>query len=122
MKTYKANCMTGYYQYSRYVTVSRRLDLMPYAQAGIIERADGVQLVSYETIVAEIVDGWLHCYGTFSASTRRHIGAWLREVAPSLNYHDAKRCFADSVEMNVNTGEVRPAAAGMIRTIGRRAA
>ena len=122
MTTYKANCMEGYYQYERYVTVDKRLDNMPYAQAGIISRPDGSQLVSYETIVAEIVDNWLHVYGTFSASTRRHIGAYLKEVAPSLCYHDAKRAYEKDIEINVLTGETRAAAAGMIQTIGTRRA
>ena len=122
MKTYIANCSEGYYEYTRAVTVDKKLDRMPYAQAGIISRPDGTQLVSYETIVCEVIDSWLHCYGTFSASTRKHIGAYLKEVAPALCYYDAKFCWLNDVEMNVETGETRPAAAGMIQTIGRRVA
>ena len=122
MKTYTAHCSDGFYNRDCRVTVDRELRYMPYAQAGIIDIPGGVQLVSYETIVCEIVDGWLHCYGTFSATTRRHIGAFLREVAPSLSYHSAKLCHRDGIEINVETGEVRRAAAGMIRTIGTRCA
>ena len=122
MTTYKANCSEGYYEYTRFVTVDKKLDRMPYAQAGILKRGDAVQLVSYETIVCEVVNGWLHCYGTFSASTRRHIGAFLKEVAPRLSYYDAKACYLDDVEMNVETGETRPAALGTIQTIGTRRA
>ena len=122
MTTYKANCSEGCYEYTRFVTVDKKLDRMPYAQAGILKVNDGLQLVSYETVVCEIVGGWLHCYGTFSNSTRRHIGAFLKEVAPSLTYYDAKACYTDDVEMNVETGEIRPAALGMIRTVGTRRA
>lgn len=120
MKQYVAHCQSGYYGYDREVTVSRRLGRMPYAQAGIIDRPNGTMLVSYETIVAEIIDGWMHVYGLFSATTRKHIGAYLHEVAPRLCYQDARRCYEDDLEMNVETGEVRPAAQGMIQTIGIR--
>jgi len=122
MITYTANCSSDYHTYTRFVTVDKKLDRMPYAQAGILKVKDGLQLVSYETIVCEIVGGWLHCYGTFSNSTRRHIGAFLKEAAPRLTYYDAKMCFADDVEMNVETGEIRPATLGMVRTVGTRRA
>lgn len=120
MTTYTAKCSSDYHTYTRFVTVDKKLDNMPYAQAGILKKGDDVQLVSYETIVCEIVGGWLHCYGTFSASTRRHIGAFMKEVAPQLCYYDAKRCYTDDVEMNIYTGEVRPAALGTVQTIGTR--
>ena len=123
MATYTANCSSGIYCYTRSVTVDKKLERMPYAQAGINFISGGSQLVSYETIVCEIVNGWLHCYGTFSATTRKHIGAYLKEVAPQVSYYTAKRCYLDDVEINVETGEARPAAAGMIQTVGiRRAA
>ena len=93
---------------------------MPYAQAGIIYTDHGSQLVSYETIVCEVIAGWLHVYGTFSASTRKHIAAYLKEGQTGLTYHDAKMCYENDVEINVDTGELRPAATGMIQTIGLR--
>ena len=120
MKSYTAHCQSGYYSYDRRVTVTRRLDRMPSAQAGIIDRPNGTMLVSYETIVAEIIDNWLHVYGLFSATTRKHIGAYLHEIAPRLCYYDAKRCYEDGLEMNIETGEVRPAALGMVQTVGGR--
>ena len=122
MKSYIAHCSEGYYAWTRRVTVSAPLARMPYAQAGIIRRADGVQLVSYETIAAEIIGGWLHVYGLFSNSTRRHIGAFLAEYAPRLSYGDARRAYENDLEINALTGETRPAAAGMIQTIGVRVA
>ena len=122
MNHYVAKCQEGYYGWSRHVYVNRRLERMPYAQAGVLIRPDGIQLVSYETIAAEIIDGWLHVYGLFSASTRKHIGAFLHEYAPSLSYYDAKRCYESGEELNIDTGETRPAAAGMVQTIGLKRA
>ena len=118
MKQYRAHCMSGYYQYERMVTVDKKLDSMPYAQAGIICKGNTVFLVSYETIVCEIDNEWLHCYGTFSQSTRKHIGAFLKECAPNLNYYHAKDCYLNDIEININTGEIRPASLGTIQTIG----
>jgi len=118
---YKANCMEGYYQYDRYVHVHKKLNSMPYAQAGIIYKENGTQLISYETIVCEIIDNWLHCYGTFSNTTRKHIGAYMKEMTNGkFNYYTAKKCFETNTEFNIKTGEIREASAGMIQTIGLR--
>lgn len=119
-QSYVAHCVSGYYSYDRKVLVDKRLNRMPYAQAGIIEKPNCVQLVSYETIVAEIDGEWLHIYGTFSASTRRHIGAFLKEYAPSISYYDAKKLDENDLEMNIKTHETRKAYNGMIQTIGTR--
>ena len=119
MKQYVAHCQAGYYQYDRTVFVNEKLDHMPYAQAGIIYKPGNViMLVSYETIVCEINDGWLHCYGTFSQTTAKHIGAFMKQFGNGLSYHNAKRCYENNEELNIYTGEIRPAAAGMIQTIG----
>ena len=85
MFSYVAKCQNGYYGYDRRVYVNRRLAKMPAAQAGVLIRDNIVQLVSYETIVAEIDNDWLHVYGLFSATTRKHIGAFLHEYAPQLS-------------------------------------
>ena len=118
-RSYIAHCQSGYYCYDRKVYVAERLRDMPSAQAGIIYTENGVQLVSYETIVAEIIDNWLHVYGTFSRTTAKHIGAFLKQFS-GLHYSDAKNCINNGVEMNVNTKDERPAAMGMIQTIGVR--
>ena len=120
MKRYTAHCQSGYYLYERDVTVDRKLSNMPYAQAGVINLDDGIQLVSYETIVAEIVDNWLHVYGMFSRTTGKHISAFLKEYAPRMGYYDAKKCANENMEINIYTGETRKAHDGMIRTIGTR--
>ena len=118
MAKYIAHCSSDWYQYDRIVHVDKRLDRMPSAQAGIKWIDGGCMLISYETIVCEIVDDWLHCYGIFSQTTRKHIGAFLREVAPGMSYYDAKMCYEDDVEINVKTREMRDAAQGMIQTVG----
>lgn len=122
MTSYIANCREGYYGWERRVYVDKRLSDHESAQAGVRFNADGtIFLVSYETIVCEIMpDGWFHCYGTFSRTTIKHIGWFLREYAPSLSYFDAKRCYEKDLEINVRTGETRPAALGMIQTVGVR--
>lgn len=122
MASYIANCSAGYYGWKRRVQVTKRLEHMPAAQAGVIkayaDNKEAVFLVSYETIVAEIEDNWLHVYGLFSNTTRRHIGAFLKEYAPRLSYYDAKACVQNDWEINILNGAVRPAAQGMIQTIG----
>ena len=83
----------------------------PYAQAQIEEfeiPCDGLAkiLVSYTTVVATIdTEGWLHINGLYSATTRKHIGWFMRELG--FNYQLAKQLYNDNVEMNIKTGEVR---------------
>ena len=105
MTNYK--CRIGEYGIEKKVWVDSRLDRMPYASAGIVRRADGVHLISYQTLVVSIdPEGWMSCTGTYSQTTRKHIGAFLREVAPSMSYQDAKRCYENDEVINVETGEV----------------
>ena len=84
------------------------LKYMPHAQAGIVKNKYGIHLVSYTTRVISIdPNGWVDCTGTYSATTRKHIGAFLKEYAPTLNYYDMKRAFLGDYEININTGEQR---------------
>jgi hypothetical protein len=92
-----------------------KLQSMPYASAHVNRYSDGsVDLISYVTRVISIdKNGWLECTGTYSATTRKHIGAFMRnEVSAmsgrNLNYYTAKRCYEDNVKMNIYTGEVIP--------------
>ena len=88
--------------------VNKRLDKMPSAQAGIIFNAGGTHLISYTTLVCTITpEGWLSCTGTYSATTRKHIGAFMREFAPHMSYYDAKACYEKGHEVNIHTGEIR---------------
>lgn len=83
----------------------------PYAQAQIEQfemPCDGLAkiLVSYTTIVATIdTEGWLHINGLYSATTRKHIGWFMRELG--FTYQLAKQLYNDNADMNIETGEVR---------------
>lgn len=110
MVHYVANAIYGdIYGRQRTVEVTRRLRLMPTAKAGILEDSDGVHLFSYCTNVLSITkDGWLSCYGLYGPTTAKHIGRFLREVAPKMTYFDAKRAYRQGVQINVYTREERP--------------
>ena len=96
----------GWQKVNAYYT--KPLRFMPYAQAGMVKNKYGIHLVSYTTRVISISpDGWLDCTGTYSPTTRKHIGAFLKEYAPSLSYYDAKRAYLNDYEININTGEHR---------------
>lgn len=85
----------------------RKFNDHKYAQAEIIEYSDGrKELISYVTPVIEIdVEGWLKVNGLYSATTRRHIGWFMRELG--LTYQLAKTLYGDNAEMNIYTGEVK---------------
>lgn len=90
-----------------------KLKSMPYAQAGVWEYDDGtIELHSYRTMIIRIdKDGWMECTGTYSPTTRKHIGAFMRnEVSKKsnhpLNYYTAKNLYLNGLRMNIHTGEV----------------
>ena len=100
----------GYFEHVRTVTVSKKLDRMPYAQAGIVYHDDGsVDLISYETLVIRIDGaGWLECTGTYSQTTRKHIGAFMRELTGGrYDYYTVKECYENSMMFNIRTGEYK---------------
>jgi hypothetical protein len=80
---------------------------MPYAQATVIRYDNNyIGLRSYQTIVAMIDDkGVLTVRGLYSATTRKHIGAFVREYA-NTDYQTAKRICEDCCGYNIYTGEV----------------
>lgn len=85
----------------------RALNNMPYAQAKVFIRDNGDQiLVSYKTTVAGIEDGYLWCNGTYSATTRRHLGAYAKELG--LTYQVMKWLYEHDSKLNLATGEVIP--------------
>lgn len=89
------------YQYSKAVAGHE------YAQAQENYFDDGtVQLQSYSTIIIEIdPEGWLHCTGTYSMTTIKHIGWFMRERG--MTYQLAKLLYLENKEYNINTGECR---------------
>jgi hypothetical protein len=83
------------------------LKSMPYAQATVII-TDEIVLRSYQTdVIIVTADGWLVCTGTYSATTRRHIGAFMREYGYG-DYQLAKMLYKDGMKMNIYTGEIVP--------------
>ena len=91
----------------------KKLAYMPYAQAHVEITPNGdTYLFSYTTLVIELThDGWLTCTGTYSATTRKHIGAFMREYITWPNgeratYHDAKKAYMGGYRLNVTTGEL----------------
>lgn len=78
-----------------------------YAQACVNHFSDGtVELQSYATRIISITpDGWLSCTGTYSMTTIKHIGWFMRERG--MSYYLAKQMYLDNKEYNINTGEVR---------------
>lgn len=86
--------------------MTEKLKFMPYAQAHIERRPNAVVLVSYSTAVAAIVGGQLICNGLYSATTRRHIGAFCKQFGTT--YQVAKKCFTDKMQYDIVTGEFSP--------------
>ena len=91
----------------------KKLAYMPYAQAHVEIDDDGNKyLFSYRTLVIELTaDGWLTCTGTYSRTTIRHIGAFMREYVEWPNgmhgdYFTAKNAYLGNYRLNVETGEV----------------
>lgn len=87
----------------------KKLTNLPYAQAKVIIKDDGtIVLRSYNTDVALIqANGWLSINGLYSATTRKHIGAFMREYA-NLDYQIAKELYENRMKYNIHTGEVAP--------------
>lgn len=97
-------------QSSVVVCYDRALREMPYAQCGVNLYNDGrIDFISYNTRVITIdADGWLEITGTYSPTTRKQIGRFLREYVPHLCYQDVKTFYEHRLLYNVNTGEVKP--------------
>ena len=59
---------------------------------------------SYATDVLYYVHstGFLYCTGTYSQTTRRQIGWFLREYFPNFSYHDAKAAYESDCKISVN--------------------
>ena len=65
-----------------------------------------ITLVSYWTEVIRIdANGWIECTGTYSATTIRHIGWFMKEYT-NKDYYFAKELFEKGIRYNLKTGEV----------------
>ena len=85
----------------------KNLKFCPYGKCKAICYNNGdVVLRSYATdVILLTADGWLTCYGTYSATTRKHIGAFMKEYCNSC-YQVAKAAFLGGYSININTGEI----------------
>lgn len=88
----------------------KKLTDHPYSQCYVSTDPNvGVRFYSYRTLVITIdTDGWLTCYGTYSTTTRKQIGWFMREYCAPLTYYTAKHCYFDNVQINIHTWEIRP--------------
>lgn len=103
MYTKKVN--DGYF--AKTVTYDKNLAFCPYGSCGIVKNSNGINLISYTTVVCTIDNmGFLTCTGTYSNTTRKHINAFLKEYAPRLSYYDAKKAYEDRYAINIFTGEI----------------
>lgn len=75
------------------------------ASASVQVRNDStVLLISYTTTVCKVdSDGWLHVYGLYSATTRKHIGWFLRERY-QIDYSVVRDAYNGNYEINVYNG------------------
>lgn len=90
------------------MTTIKKLTDHRYSQCHVEIAPNGdVHFFSYVTLVCSIEAGWLSCTGTYSQTTRKQIGWFLKEYAPMMNYHNAKLCYEGNCEINIHTGEVR---------------
>ena len=72
----------------------RKISNHPYANCRVVLNGDDTILYSYQTAVVQIKKlfgkRYIMCTGTYSATTRKHIGYFLKEYAPDLCYYDMK--------------------------------
>lgn len=89
--------------------MEKKLAKMPYAQAKVLVMDNGnTVLRSYYTGVATLTaEGWLAIHGLYSATTRKHIGAFVQEYA-NISYQTAKDLYQKKLKYNIYTGEVAP--------------
>lgn len=84
----------------------KKLKAMPYAQAHVEINDTNVYLFSYYTLVAKIEGNKLEVMGLYSQTTRKHIGAFVKEYAGGISYQTAKQLYQDHKTMDVLTGEI----------------
>ena len=83
----------------------KNLNSMPYAQASVHYDSGRLVLRSYSTDVVVVENDWLMVTGLYSATTRRHIGAFMKEYNFG-DYQTAKMLYENDYAMNIITGEV----------------
>ena len=106
MHKYIAHEQIGYFCKDTKMTVCKPLANHEYAQAGVIFRPNGeIHLYSYATHVCTIKGDLVYCFFNGTATTRKHIGWFMREYANS--YYQVAKMSADTEKwVNFKTGEV----------------
>ena len=85
----KRTVKNGYYMTTMYFDAV--LKDHPSSQCGVIFDNGVVHFYSYSTRVISIYpNGEMECTGTYSQTTRKQIGWFLKEYAPHLSYYDMK--------------------------------
>ena len=79
---------------------THKLAKMPYAQAEVVRTPNRIDLISYTTRVAYIVGGVLVVTGLISATTRKHISAFVQEYC-GCDYAIAKKCFKEELGYDI---------------------
>ena len=70
----------------------RKLKDHKYAQCKVLVTPNQIAFVSYRTtvIVADLETREIECGGTYSQTTRKQIGWFLKEYFPNVSYYDIK--------------------------------
>lgn len=88
----------------------KKLNAMPYAQAHIeVDDCGNSYLFSYTTLVAQIEEGYLTVFGLYSQTTRRHIGAYVKEMTPYFTYANAKAAYEGNYSIHIENGDIKEA-------------
>lgn len=91
----------------------RRLSHHKYAQCHVIVLKDGsIHFISYNTLVirAELTvhgEYVLFCSGTYTQTTRRQIGWFLKEYFGDISYYDMKQCAEDGTGIQATLKHAR---------------
>lgn len=83
------------------MSVKRKLTNHKYAQCHVIIEDNGtINFISYKTLVIQAVPHIsgqyvLFCTGTYSQTTRKQIGWFLKEYFGDISYYGMKKCAYD---------------------------
>ena len=111
MRTYTAHCIYGCFEKYVKVTVDKVFEKHKNAQCGIIENENGINLISYETLICTIDKNDFLSFSinpNYSRTTATHVGWFLEEYAPNIPFNICKFCYKNEVMINIKTGEIRP--------------
>lgn len=91
-----------------YVTEKKALKGHDQANCYVFKTSSGKWgLCSYNTVVLLIdTDNYLECTGLYSMTTRRHIGWFLSEYFPHLNYYFVKDMAMKGYKFNLEDGDI----------------